>query len=64
MDRLTEALDPSRFVRIHRSVIVARDRVKALRTALHGDYVVVLANGCELPLSRRRKKALGDLLDT
>ncbi|MEZ5317802.1 MAG: LytTR family DNA-binding domain-containing protein [Vicinamibacterales bacterium] len=62
MDRLARELDPARFVRVHRSAIVRRDRVQSLRPNQHGDYVVVLTCGTELPLSRRRKAALASLL--
>jgi two-component system LytT family response regulator len=64
MDQLTASLDPERFVRIHRSAIVAIDRVVELRPALHGDYVVVLQSGVDVPLSRRRRPALATLLRT
>jgi two-component system LytT family response regulator len=50
--RLEKELDPDRFVRIHRSAIVQVDRIRELRPAFHGDFVVVLRDGVELPLSR------------
>lgn len=55
---LEERLDPSRFARIHRSAIVAVDRVAELRFDGNGSYRVVLRNGAELKLSRRHRDAL------
>ena len=45
-------LDPERFARIHRSVIVQLDRVAELHPASHGDVDVVLRSGTRLVLSR------------
>lgn len=46
------ALDPTRFVRIHRSSIVNIDRVKELRTENYRDFTVLLEGGHQLRLSR------------
>jgi two-component system LytT family response regulator len=54
---LEAALDPSRFVRIHRSTIVRIDRVTRLESALRGDYAAILADGTELMLSRTYRPA-------
>jgi two-component system, LytTR family, response regulator len=40
------------FVRIHRSVIVNRQRIQELRPWFTGEYVVILTTGKELTLSR------------
>jgi two-component system LytT family response regulator len=56
-------LDPARFVRVHRAVIVRLDQIRALRIA--GDdtnAVLVLRDGTELPVSRRRLPHLRALL--
>lgn len=53
---LEEQLDPDRFFRIHRSAIVALDRVKEVRHESHGDYLVQLRDGTELRLTRSRKE--------
>jgi two-component system LytT family response regulator len=59
-------LPPDRFVRIHRSAIVNVETVRELIPNSHGDFVVVLASGKRLPLSRgyrdRLEEALGVLL--
>lgn len=49
---LEKALDPARFVRIHRSTIIQIDRVAALRPAQHGEYVITLATGVALRSGR------------
>jgi len=63
MNRLEQELDPARFIRIHRSTIVAVDRVKEMVPDFHGDFAVTLKDGTRLTLSRsyraRMEKALG-----
>jgi two-component system LytT family response regulator len=60
MNALEKALDPRRFLRIHRSAIVNLDRVKALQPWFRGDYRVVLSTGATLTLSRGYRKSLED----
>ena len=55
---LEEALDPHRFVRIHRSAIVNIDLVSELRQDAHGDYVAVLRGGAEVRVGRRFRARL------
>jgi len=55
-------LDPSRFSRIHRSRIVALDRVSELRLDDRGGCRVVLRDGTTLPLSRRHREGLEERL--
>jgi two-component system LytT family response regulator len=62
LSRLEAKLDPEKFVRIHRSVIVNLDRIKSLRPLFNGDHVVVLMNGQELNLSRTYHEKLMELL--
>ncbi|HYC51058.1 MAG TPA: LytTR family DNA-binding domain-containing protein [Gemmatimonadaceae bacterium] len=45
-------LDPARFARAHRSAIVNLTRVKSLTPLAAGEYVVTLATGTRLTLSR------------
>jgi two-component system LytT family response regulator len=51
-------LDPARFARIHRSVIVNVDRIRELQPAFHGEFVVILHNGRRLHCSRTYADAL------
>jgi two-component system LytT family response regulator len=62
MRDLEARLDPRRFVRIHRSTIVAIDRVAELRPSAHGDHCVRLRDGTDLKLSRARRGRLRILL--
>ena len=52
---------PSHFVRIHRSVIVNRNRVQQLRPAFSGKYVVTLTSGKQVTLSRSHRPQLSVL---
>jgi two-component system LytT family response regulator len=62
LHKLAAALDPDRFVRIHRKTIVNVRRVKELEPMFHGEYVVFLHDGTRLKLSRTFKSHLGRLL--
>jgi two-component system LytT family response regulator len=59
---LDAALDPRRFVRVHRSSIVNIDVVDELRLDAHGDYVVVLKDRTEVRLGRRYRSRLQERL--
>jgi len=60
---LEDALDPSRFARIHRSAIVRLDRVREWRDApSEREATVILTDGTRLPVSRRRLAAVKALL--
>ena len=58
MSDLEGQLDPGKFVRIHRSIIVNLDRIKEMQPHFNGDYVVVLEDGRQLRLSRTRRELL------
>ena len=49
------------FVRIHRSVIVNRRRIRELRPWFTGEYIVILTSGKELTLSRGYRDRLPSL---
>lgn len=61
MGGIEQKLQPEKFVRISRSVIVNVDRVKELQPTFHGEYKVTLQNGACLTLSRRYRKKLPQL---
>lgn len=56
-------LDPARFLRIHRGIVVNMDRVREVHPLFHGNAEVVLQDGTRLNLSRRfrmqARRALG-----
>jgi two-component system LytT family response regulator len=58
MHDLEGQLDPDKFVRIHRSIIVNLERIKELQPHFNGDYIVVLEDGRQLRLSRTRRDNL------
>ena len=58
MTTLEERLDPARFLRIHRSIIVRLDLVEALHKSPGGDYEVQLKGGRRLRVSRSRREEL------
>ena len=62
MKGIMQQLDPAGFARIHRTVIVNLERVKQLEAHLHGDYLVQLEDGSRLPLSRRFRSQLDQVL--
>jgi len=64
MQSLEERLDPSRFMRIHRSSIVQLSRVDALLHGPGGDYEAQLKDGTRLRVSRNRREALEGRLQT
>lgn len=55
---LAARLDPMRFVRIHRSVVVNIDRIASLQPAFRGEQVVTLRNGTRLHAAAARVHAL------
>lgn len=61
LSALEEQLDPSQFVRIHRSSIVRRSCISELRPNDKGDYSVILQSGEVLTLSRRNRDKLDEL---
>ncbi len=62
MNAIETKLDPSRFLRIHRSAIVNVDRVKELQPLFRGDYTLILDTGAELTLSRNYRDKLFKVL--
>ncbi len=58
MQNLEDRLDPSKFMRIHRSAIVRLARVDVLHKGAGGDYEVQLANGARLRVSRSKREEL------
>ena len=55
MKHLEELLDPEVFIRVHRSAIVNRHRVKSMRPHRNGEYFLSLEGNTELKLSRKYK---------
>jgi two-component system LytT family response regulator len=62
ISRISERLNPTDFVRIHRSMIVNIRRIKELIPVNSGEYVVVLNSGKELSCSRGYRANLQHLI--
>jgi two-component system, LytTR family, response regulator len=59
---IEQRLHPSRFLRVHRSIIVNIDAVAEVQRCGSGEYVVLLRDGRELPLGRSYRERLNELL--
>lgn len=59
---LIERFDAGRFVRIHRSHIVNRDRVASIRRRPAGGYTIVTDNGDLLPVGRNYRAVVKTLV--
>lgn len=57
-----QKLDPQVFLRVHRSAMVNLHYVKGVDTGAKGDFVVHLASGHRVAMSRSYHARLGDLL--
>lgn len=55
-------LDPLKYVRIHRRVIVAIDFIRELQPWFGGDQVLILKDGMKLRVSRTRREAVASRL--
>ncbi len=60
---IAERLNPSHFIRIHRSTIVNVRKIRELIPVNSGEYVVVLKTGKELSCSRGYRAALQRVVD-
>jgi two-component system, LytTR family, response regulator len=61
LNAIEARLAPGEFIRISRSVIVNRSRVRELQRLFYGSYAVILQNGVRLTLSRRYRDKLEQL---
>lgn len=62
LKQLEQRLDPDRFVRIHRSLIVNLERITSVEPYFHGEYTLTLKDGTRLTSSRTHSKRLRALL--
>ena len=59
---LEARLDRRQFVRAHRCAIVNLAKVREIRAAAAGESTLVLADGSQLPLSRRRRHTVEEAM--
>jgi two-component system LytT family response regulator len=62
LDRFCSELDPSAFVRVHRSYVVNMRYVRAIRYERAGTAELTLADGFLVPVSRRHRNAVSESL--
>ena len=62
MNEIEAALDPGRFVRIHRSYILNLDRLTRIELVAKDNRVAILEDGTQLPISRSGYSRLKPLL--
>lgn len=60
---LAEALDPARFVRVHRSFIVNLERVTKIEPYTRDTRLAILTGGAQVPVSRAGFVRLKELMD-
>ena len=58
LNALERALDPELFLRVHRSILVNVSRIRELRAAEHGEYVIMLQGDVRLRSGRSYHEAL------
>jgi two-component system LytT family response regulator len=61
LSRLVSRLDPTRFVRVHRTHIVNLDQVRAFRRDARGNLEAELLDGARVPVSRAKAQELRSL---
>jgi two-component system LytT family response regulator len=62
LTQVERRLDPSLFIRVHRSTLVNVEHLAELHPLFHGDYELVLRRGTRLTLSRRYRARLDPFL--
>jgi two-component system LytT family response regulator len=62
MAEIAKRLDPARFVRIHRSVIVNAERIRKVQSASHSEYLVILRSGTQVRSGRTYKEVVQRLI--
>ena len=58
---LESILNPGKFARVHRSVIVQINAIKSIQSLLNGDHILILKNGNEVRASRTYKEKIKEL---
>jgi two-component system LytT family response regulator len=58
---LESLVDPSKFARVHRSVIVQINAIKTIQSLLNGDHILILKNGKEIRASRTYKEKINQM---
>jgi two-component system LytT family response regulator len=64
MNSIERRLDPARFLRVHRSAIVNRSRIREMQPWFKGDYVLILRSGARVVSGRTYRAAVQALLSS
>jgi two-component system LytT family response regulator len=62
MSALAAKLDPQKFIRVHRSVIVNIEQVKDFQPLFKNEYIITLKNGKKLKSTRTYSSAVQEIL--
>ena len=62
MAEIAKRLDRTRFIRIHRSLIVNTERIRNVQSASHSEYLVTLASGLRLRSGRTYRETMQRLI--
>jgi two-component system LytT family response regulator len=60
---LEASLDPTAFVRVHRSFLVPLDRIRRIELRAKNSHEATLADGSRIPVSREGHARLRELLE-
>ena len=61
---LAASLDPSRFLRVHRSYVINLERLQRVELYAKNSHVAILADGARIPVSREGHARLRELLES
>jgi two-component system LytT family response regulator len=62
MAEIAKRLDRTRFVRIHRSLIVNTERIRSVQSASHSEYLLTLPGGIQLRSGRTYRETMQRLI--
>ena len=62
LGNLEKKLDPSKFIRIHRSSLVRIDSIRELQSWSAHEWLAVLSNGKKYIVSRARRERLKEIM--
>jgi len=64
MTSLERRLDPTRFLRVHRSAIVNRGHIREMQPWFKGDYVLIMRSGARIVSGQTYRDATKRLIDS
>ena len=61
---LAASLDPTRFLRVHRSYVINLERLQRVELYAKNSHVAILADGARIPVSREGHARLREILES